>query len=59
MIEPVKLKVDNPSKRLSKKSIKSASFYSHKSKISGEFDSMIDSNPTKIEQRSQIQIKLT
>ena len=40
-------------------SIESSKFVSHRARISGEFDSRKNSHSTKLEQRSQISVKLS
>ena len=40
-------------------SVESSRFVSHRARMSGEFDSRKDSQPTKFEQRPQIFIKLS
>ena len=54
---PFRLKEDNPLQK-KRQSLESSKFLSHRSRISGELDSVKDSHSTKFERKPQILVRL-
>ena len=55
---PFRLKEDSPLQKKKLQSLESSKFLSHRSRISGELDSMKDLHSTKFERKPQILVRI-